>query len=716
MSERPHLDALALRCGVERSYVGYGGAEVPSSDATCEALLSAFGFDASSEAHAASALHALDEEARRPGLQPVRVARADSHELATIELRLPTRAPGKLRYRLELQLEAGQIHAVEAEAEAAGDVLAVPMPARTELSFGYHSLACTLELNGQICGSTQDLIVAPPSCLQVFEQIGERRAIGLWAHIYSLRSQRSAGIGDLRDLRTLCDWAGDLGLELCGINPLHAADNLAHEPSPYYSLSRLYRNPIYLDVEAVVARADSAEARTLIGSSELQALRLGLQASARVSYANVYRYKRRVLEAAHRAFAAQHRGHATELGHAYAAFRSREGQPLRDFATFCALREQLVERDPRHADFRTWPEPYRDPRSSAVADFAAAQPEAVDLHAYLQLELEHQLETCQRTARSAGMAIGLYGDLALGDAPFSADVWAEQKLFARGATVGAPPDPYADEGQNWGLVPFNPLALRTNRYHAFRALLSHAFRCMGALRIDHVMGLTRQFWVPEGARAMQGAYVRFPLSDLLGILALESRRARALVIGEDLGVVPDGFRERMAQSGLLRSQVLYFEHDPPRRYARTALATLGTHDLPPLAGFWTGRDLELRRRAGNIATDDALAHALAERARVKGHLLWLLRQEGLLPPEPSEPPIDALAEALQILLAGASSRIVALALDDLTLEHEPLNIPATSLPDQTNWSRRSSSSLEEIAESERIRALVSRVTRRAREE
>jgi 4-alpha-glucanotransferase len=715
VSERPYLDALALRCGVERSYVGYDGSELLTADATREALLSAFGFDASSEERAAAALRALDAEAAQPGLQPVRVARADSHDLATVELRLPALARGKLHYRLELELEGGARHAFETETAVAGETLVVPMPARTELSFGYHTLASTLELDGQSFSSTQDLIVAPTSCLQVFEQIGDRRATGLWAHIYSLRSRRSAGIGDLRDLRTLCAWAADLGLELCGINPLHAADNLAHEVSPYYSLSRLYRNPIYLDVEAVVARAGSAEARALLGSSELQGLRLGLQASTRVDYANVYRYKRRVLEAAHRTFAAQHRGRGSELGRAYAAFRSREGQRLRDFATFCALREQLVTLDARHADFRTWPEPYRDPRSPTVADFVAANAEAIDLHGYLQFELEEQLDACQRTARAAGMTIGLYGDLALGDAPFSGDVWAEQKLYASGVNVGAPPDPYADDGQDWGLVPFNPLALRAKRYHAFRALLERAFRSMGALRIDHVMGLTRQFWVPQGSRAAQGGYVRFPLSDLLQIVALESRRARALVIGEDLGVVPEGFREHMAEGGLLRSQVLYFEREPPRSYARAALATLSTHDLPPLAGFWTGRDLVLRRRGGNIASDEALAHAQREREHVKQHLLWLLRQEGLLPADATEPPIEVLAEAMQLLLASAASRIVALALDDLTLEEEPLNVPATCVPDQTNWSRRSSSSLEEVTENERIRALVRAVTQRARE-
>jgi 4-alpha-glucanotransferase len=228
------------------------------------------------------------------------------------------------------------------------------------------------------------------------------------------------------------------------------------------------------------------------------------------------------------------------------------------------------------------------------------------------------------------------------------------------------------------------------------------------------MGLSRQFFVPAGRDTREGGYVRFPLADLLGILALESRRARALVVGEDLGVVPDGLRERMAQNGILRSQVLYFERASPRQYARSALATIGTHDLPPFFGFWSGLDLDLRRRAGNIADDQALARAREERAGMKAHLLWLLRQEGLVPDELSEPSPQSVCVALQLLLAGAASSAVAVALDDLTLEYEPLNVPAASLPDAPNWSRRSRLSLEQIVSNDRIRDLLYSITQRVR--
>jgi 4-alpha-glucanotransferase len=717
MSERSQLHALAELAGITRAYAGYAGGERVAPDSTCEALLVALGIDASSEERARETRRALEARAAQSVLEPVRVVRAGAPDLAKVELRLPPEVRGNVAFELELTLEEGAKHKLAGEISAEQEALLLPMPAATELSFGYHALRCVLAHNGRDLCATQQLIVAPTSCVRLRELIGERRAVGIWGHLYSLHRQQSWGIGDFGDLQALLEWAGDAGLELCGINPLHALDVDAPEVSPYYPLSRLFRNPIYLDVAAAIERADSPEAQALIDPSRLAALR----ALPRVDYPRVLAEKRRVLQAAHRSFVMQHRGRSTALGRAYAAYRSREGEALRNFATFCALREHLCASDSRCSDFRAWPAHYRDPAGAEVTSFRVEQAEAVDFHAYLQFELEQQLGSCQAAARNCGMPIGLYGDLALGDAPFSADIWARPELYARGVNIGAPPDPYSDAGQSWGVLPFNPLALRADRYRAVSALLCRAFRHVGALRIDHVMGLQRQFWVPDGSPASMGAYVRFPYDDLAGILALESRRAGAVVIGEDLGVVPDGFRERMERDGLLRSQVLYFEHEwggeprPPRHYARAALASIGTHDLPPIPGFWAGQDLALRRRSGNLQTDDALAHALAERARAKQGLLALLRREGLLEPMPEEPPIGTLVQALCVLLASAESRLICLGLDDLTFEIDGLNTPATMVAGSPNWSRRSRLSLEQLAADARVTALLWRVTQRARE-
>jgi 4-alpha-glucanotransferase len=712
VSERPALRALAARCGIAPSYVGYDGQSRAVEDASCEALLAAMGFDATSEPRAEAALYALEAAPPEQVLPPVRVAPAGSRELQRVELQLGGQVAGWMRYRIELTLEDGAVHVGQGEVEAR-DALTLPMPAATELTFGYHTLR--LEVEGAVAGAacTQDLIVVPGRCLSASELIGERRALGLWTHVYTLASRSNAGIGDLRDLRELVAWSAEQGIDFVGINPLHAADNDAAEVSPYYPLSRSFRNPIYLDLDAAVERAGAAEAAVRLGEADVAREAAELRALPRVHYARVWALKRRVLESVHAAFVGRHRARDTPLGRAYTAYREREGRSLTEFATFCALREQLSAAAADQRDFRVWPEPWRDARSAQVERFAAEHEQAIDFHAYLQFELEQQLASCQHTARAHGMAVGLYGDLAVGDAPFAADVWARPDLYARDARIGAPPDPYSDTGQDWGLTPMNPLALRADRYRAFRALLRRAFRHTGMLRIDHVMGLARQFWVPAGATAAQGAYVQFPQAELFGLVALESRRARALVVGEDLGVVPDGFRERMRESAMLRSQVLYFERNDrgaftsPQHYAVQALATVSTHDLPPLAGFLAGRDLAVRRKAGNLGSDQALADALAERRRAAGELIALLRSEGLLP-EHGDPQLADIADGLHRLLARGAPRLVGIALDDLTLEHDSLNTPAASLVEAPNWSRRSRQDLADLTRSEPVRAAIRR--------
>lgn len=713
--------ALAERCGLLSSYTGYDGKQRVIPDSTRERLLSALGLDVSSEERAQAALQSIDQQQAQPGLAPVRVVRAGAHDLRRVDVRLAPGTHGPVRYRLEIALEDGHRYASEGEHYAGSEQFTLALPPAAELQFGYHSLHCELDVAGRRWSSSQDLIVAPPNCLQLFERIGQRRAVGVWTHLYSVHSARSWGVGDLTDLTSLVEWAAHLGLEFVGINPLHATDNAASEVSPYYTLSRLYRNPIYLDPRAAVDRVGSLDGSAWLATPALSKQRSELQALKRVDYAQVSELKRPVLLAAYRSFAARHLGQSTALGIAYADYRKTQGQRLQRFAIFTALREHFVQRGGA-PDWHAWPVEYRDAASPAVAAFAEEQREKVEFQAYLQFEFEHQLAQCARTAHDIGMPIGLYGDLALGDAPFSADVWARPDLYANGANVGAPPDPYSDRGQDWGLAPFNPLGLRADRYQTFRALLRQSLQHCGLLRIDHVMGLARQFWVPAGLSAVEGGYVRYPLQDLLGILALESRRAGALVVGEDLGVVPDGFRELMADNAVNRSQVLYFQQGPSGEplpgaaYAPNALATVGTHDLPPIAGYWRGTDLQVRRRAGNIADDAALEAAQRGRDLDKAKLLALLRHERMLPPAApgsADPPLDQLVEALHMLLAGGASQLVGVSLDDLTLEHESLNTPATFLADQPNWSRRSSLTLDDLRNDERIRSLVWRLRQRA---
>jgi 4-alpha-glucanotransferase len=410
----------------------------------------------------------------------------------------------------------------------------------------------------------------------------------------TLRPTRDAdllGFGDLSDLRALVQWASEVGAAFVGINPLHALDNRGERISPYSPISRLYRNVLYLAAEAAPEWPHLSN-RLRSGFLESDLLRR-LRAADRVDYAAVRALKQPAFVALHRVFAARHRGRDTQRGRAYASYLADQGEGLARFATFLALQEFFERRGVN--EWRGWPASYRDPDSAVVREFRAVEREAVDLHCYLQFELDRQLGIVADTARDGGV-LGIYQDLALGSSRQGSDPWAFPGLFDR-VNIGAPPDNYSPTGQNWQLPAIDPRALAVSGYDYWVRLLRAALRHAAALRIDHVLGLFRQYWIPAGSSGTDGAYVRFPTADLIGILALESRRAGALVIGEDLGTVPRGLPAVLARWGLLSTRVLYFEQSrrgafrAARAYPCRALIAANTHDLPPLAGYWEGRDL-----------------------------------------------------------------------------------------------------------------------------
>ncbi len=429
-----------------------------------------------------------------------------------------------------------------------------------------------------------------------------------------------------------------------------------------------------------------------------------LRASPRVEYARVAAAKRAILRALHRDF---ERRPARARARAYAAFRAREGPPLDDFATFLAIGESRRSPGERALDWHVWPRELRDPRAPAVTTFRREHARAIDFHRFVQFELDRQLGAAAAAAKRAGMAIGLYPDLALGSAGGGAETWTFPGLFAEAASLGAPPDDFSPQGQDWALPPLDPLRLREQGFAFYRQLLRAAFAHAGALRIDHVLGVFRLFWIPRGRPASEGAYVRQPASELLALLAHESRRQGALVVGEDLGTLPPGTQARLARHGILSSRVLYFERDganfrPSRRYSRRALATANTHDLVPLAGFAAGRDLVLRRRAGAIASDRSLHAALAERAASAAALARRLRAEGLL--RAGRPDPAALAEAVSGFLARTPCPLVALSLDDAVGETEPVNLPGVGPREHPSWTRRMTLPLESLAAHPGLRA------------
>lgn len=704
--ERPRLRALADRLGILPSYLDIAGVERVTADATREALLRAMGYEAADESAAAETLLELERRERERLLDPVRVVRSDGQRSRHVRVRLPEGASGPVDWRLELVEEGGTTRVAEGRIPNRFRRPSAFLPLPGDARDGYHTLRLTVTDAAGPRDAEQSLILVPGSCPAPGEVTGGRSVFGTTVNLYTVRSARNWGAGDVADLASLVRWSSAAGAAFIGLNPLHALWNRGWGISPYRPVSRLFLNPLYIDLEAAPELAQSPEARRVIESAEFRAELDRVRAADHVDYEGVMRLKRSALEPLHRTFAARHRGRDTGRGAAYARFLERKGVELADYATFLALDEHFRRLD-AEADggWRRWPAAYRDPRSPEVAAFRDAHAEEVDLHRYVQFELERQLAAAGDDARTAGLRVGVYQDLALGTAPDGSDPWAFPGLFVEGASAGAPPDDFSRLGQNWGLPPIDPHRLAEDGYRYWIRLLRAAFAAAGALRIDHVMGLFRLYWIPAGHPGTEGAYVRYPSNDLIGILALESRRRGALVVGEDLGTVPPGLRSALARRNILSSRVLYFERKPEgfrssSRYPRRALVTANTHDLPPLAGFWEGRDLVLRREVGHIETDQELERARAERERDRQALRRRLVSERCLRARSGASealPYAELCAAVTAFLSRTPCWLAALSLDDLTGETDPVNLPGVGAERYPSWSRRMRVALEDLA-------------------
>jgi 4-alpha-glucanotransferase len=531
------------------------------------------------------------------------------------------------------------------------------------------------------------LVVAPARCHLPAALAGQGRAWGWAAQLYAVRSCRSWGMGDLGDLAGLLAATAPLGAGFALLNPLHAA--LPGEPSPYNPSSRVFRNPLYLRVEDVPELAAlDAQARARVEA--LAAAGRELLDRDRIDRVAVYRLKDTALRLA---YAATDRVPGRSDG--LAAYRAATPN-LERFATFCALQHLHGN------DWRDWPAAYRHPGRPEVAEAGAGIAEEVGYHAWLQWLLDEQLAA----VRPAEGQLGVVNDLAIGFAPDGFDAWTFQDELAAGMSVGAPPDPLGPQGQDWGLPAFVPDLLAAGAYGPFAQTIRAGMAHAAGLRIDHVMGLFRLFWIPEGAEPAQGTYVRYPADDLLGVLALESQRAAALVVGEDLGTVEPGVRERLADEGVLSYRLAWFEHGPGggrRRaadYPRLALAATTTHDLPTVAGFFTGSDLEHLRDIG-VATPGGPEQADQEGQRAS--LCRLLEDEGLL--APGERSVEAIVAALYGFLSRTPAMLVAATLEDAVEAPDRPNVPGT-IDQRPNWSLPLPVPLDDLAADPRVRRLA----------
>jgi 4-alpha-glucanotransferase len=541
-----------------------------------------------------------------------------------------------------------------------------------DLPLGYHAIRAR---SGQQ-EATATLVVTP-GWIGFPERMSGRRAWGLATQLYSVRSGQSWGVGDLADLADLAVWsAAEHRAGFMLINPLHAAEPVAPmRPSPYLPTSRRFANPIYLRVERISEFVDLDAA----GRVEVERLRRqvhdALNPLDRIDRDRAWAAKREALELVHSV--------PRSAGHeiAYQAYRRREGQGLVDYATWSALAERYGP------DWRGWPAEPRHPAAVDVAAFRQEHPAAVDFHCWLQWILDEQLDATQAAAVRAGMVLGVMHDLAVGVDRYGADAWALQDVFARDVTVGAPPDAFNQAGQDWQQPPWRPDRLAETGYAPFRQIVATVLRHAGGVRIDHIIGLFRLWWIPSGHGPTSGTYVRYDHEALIGILALEAHRAAAVVVGEDLGTVEPWAREYLRERGILGTSILWFEFDyhgsggplPPESWREYCLASVTTHDLPPTAGYLAGDHVRLRESLGLLTR--SLAEEFAADAAERGAWLDELRRRGALT---AGADVEETVQALHRYLTWTPARLIAVALTDAVGDRRTQNQPGT-VDEYPNW-------------------------------
>ncbi|HEX3826850.1 MAG TPA: 4-alpha-glucanotransferase [Sporichthyaceae bacterium] len=675
---QPNLVAVATAHGVATEYWDWRGEYVEVAAETIVAVLSAMGIDASSEAAAEAALVRVDAERWRRMLPACLVRRVDDPAPTTFWVHVPHGDPVQVHLELEdggvrhdlRQLDSWVDPAQIDDALVGEATFALP----ADLPLGWHRIHARSPAR-----SDSTTLVVVPRRVEPPAALIDRQIWGLMTQLYQVRTEASWGFGDFAALGELIAWsAEELHAGFVLVNPLHAGAPIPPiEPSPYLPMTRRFVSPLYLSIEEVPELADAPPAvRERI--AELGA-RLQVRGGPNdlIDRGAVWTAKREAAELLHRVPLRPDRQAAFE------AYRARDGVGLLDFATWSALVEVYG------ANWLAWPEELRNPATEAVAERRAELADRVDFHAWLQWQLDEQLARVAATARAAGMPIGVIGDLAVGVHPTGADSWALQDVLAIGASVGAPPDAFNQYGQDWSQPPWKPRQLAEFGYAPYRDLLRAALRHGGGLRVDHVLGLFRLWWVPSGGKPIDGTYVRYDHEALVGILALEAQRAGAVVIGEDLGTVEPWVRDYLAERGMFGTSILWFERDEqgpllPEQWRRMCLGTVTTHDLPPTRGYLTGEHVSLRHRLGllKVPVDQEWAALTTELAQWRAMLDELGIERGGAVGDVGA--TEATVVALHRFLAQAPCLLRGVSLADAAGDRRSHNQPGT-YREYPNW-------------------------------
>lgn len=718
MKEQSALKQVAEMARLADSYVSAWGDEAKVEEDTLRRLLASLGYDTTNDE---TLLKSAEKKHKKDVLDPVLVLR--SGEPVEVPLYLGTSAR-ESEFSWSLTTEEGEVlegylqSQVVRDERAEGGPLVFALP--SNLPWGYHKLEISRKRRKSPYCMT--LIITPKACYKQPAMDSGKKMWGPSVQLYTLRTQHNWGIGDFGDLKQLVADIASRGGDFVGLNPIHSLFPANPEgASPYSPSSRRWLNIMYIDVSSVPEFSLSAEAQQKVGSAEFQKRLQEARDAHWVNYSEVAVMKMSVLPLLFAEFKARHLEKGTDRAKEFEAFVAEGGDSLVHQAAFDALHADLHAEDSNVWGWPVFPEKYRRFENSAVQKYIKENQDQVTLYMYLQWVADTQINEAQTLAEEKGMSVGLYRDLAVGVADSGSETWADDGNLILDASIGAPPDILGPLGQNWGLPPLNPQVLQATSYDAYIKLLRANMKHCGSLRIDHVLGLLRLWWIPKGENATNGAYIYYPVEDMLAILALESHRHECSVIGEDLGTVPDEIVGILRDAGVHSYKVFFFEtseddggYISPAHYADQSMSALCTHDMPTLRGFWHCDDLKMGRELGLYPNEQQLEGLFADRLKSKQGILDSVAWHGYLPEgvgrDAQYVPMDtSLAEALQLHVAAGSSTLLSVQLEDWLEMDKPVNIPGT-VDEYPNWRRKLSMNLDQIFGRDNVNRLAKRLT------
>lgn len=711
------VDALAEKVGILPEFEADGGIYITSFE-TKKALLNALGVNVKTEKEAAASLQDLVAKPYQTALPPVCVVCLEKKMVEIPVTFKVSKAYQPLSF--EIVLENGE--RIEGKKNPSDMPVIETQPiAKTEYEhrslkielpnvYGYHKLRVSCDQIPET-GREMTLIVAPQKCYMPEMMQNGGKPWGFPIQLYALRSKHNWGIGDFSDLKEMNSVAKSFGADIIGINPINVAFMAKPDTaSPYYSSTRLFLNPLYVDVEAVPeAKKCEALQKYLKSKSFKEALKK-VREERLVDYKAVAKLKTKAFHCLFDDF----KNAPADRQKAFKDFCEKGGKDLQSAALYQVLADYFVSKK-KSFGFKSWGKSYADPDTKESIEFAQKNADQILYYKYLFWLADEQFQAASEESEKQGLGIGLYQDLAVGVASESAETWGNQKLFATDLSIGSPPDMFNANGQEWGVAPMRPDVMREEAYLSYRKVLSANMKRAGAVRIDHVMGLVRLFCIPKGEK---GAYLRYNVNDLVGIVALESHRNKCLVVGEDLGVVPSFFREILEKAGILSFRVFRYEqtgdgrYKPLSMYPQTALVAAGTHDMPTLSGYWMGTDIETAKKIGLMGNDGRYEQALAMRMKDRYAMVETLASKGkwFVSPMNFDEEISGrqlprrLTEILYSYLAEAPCRLLLVQLEDLLGQTEQMNMPGTN-QEYPNWRYKLPKTIENLYNDENMKRI-----------